>query len=77
MLWERERERRKTFRVLPAAMTHQQAVDAMGLLPCHTVRTEEATLGPASRSYDQPTVGATTVYKYVAGQLRKKEKQNS
>ena len=47
------------------------------VVACHTARTKEATLGSSRRSYDQPTVGATTVYKYVGGQVGKKEKQNS
>lgn len=46
-------------------------------MPYHAARTKEVTLGPASHSYVHPTVGATTMYKYVGGQIGKKEKQNN
>lgn len=51
--------------------------DTRVAMPCHAARTKEVTLGPASHSHAHPTVGATTMYKYVGGQTGRKEKQNS
>lgn len=79
-----------TYRGLPAATLHATGEkekediqrpaycnDTLVAMPYHAARTKEVTLGPASHSYVHPTVGATTMYKYVGGQIGKKEKQNN
>lgn len=47
------------------------------LLTWHATRTKEVTLGLASYPHGQPAMGATRMYKYVGGQMGKRENQNS